>query len=309
MVFIVIGVIIFLLPSLQGLRAPTLTGYTLALLYLMSPMQTIMNMLPSLSRATVALQRVKELGFELDKRASETNCAQLTSPPSWKSLEFKSVTHVYRREGESQDFTVGPLEVTFQAGEVIFIIGGNGSGKTTFVKLLTGLYAPETGQICVDGQPVTEENREQYRQRFSAVFSDFYLFEQLLGEDEAALDSRALAHLKQLKLTDKVKVKDGRLSTIDLSQGQRKRLALLAAYLEDRPIYVFDEWAADQDPYFKSIFYLQLVPELKAKNKTLFIVSHDDKYYDIADRLVKMEDGQITSDMSYSHALVNGNQF
>lgn len=309
MVFIVIGVIIFLLPSLQGIRGPALTGYTLTLLYLMSPMQIIMNMLPNLSRATVALQRIKELGFELEKRVTETNSSYLTAPALWRRLEFKSVTHVYHREGESQDFVVGPLEITFRAGEVVFVTGGNGSGKTTFVKLLTGLYAPEAGQILMDAQPVTAENREHYRQHFSAVFFDFYLFEQLLGLDDAALDSSAQSHLEQLKLAHKVKVKDGRLSTIDLSQGQRKRLALLSAYLEDRPIYVFDEWAADQDPYFKSIFYLQLIPELKARKKTVFVITHDDKYYDIADRLVKMEDGQIMSDVCSSHALVNGSQF
>jgi len=128
------------------------------------------------------------------------------------------------------------------------------------------------------------------------VFADFFLFEALLGLTSPALDRRAQAYLQRLALTDKVRIEQGRLSTLDLSQGQRKRLALLTAYLEDRPVYVFDEWAADQDPFFKNVFYMELLPELKASGKTIFVISHDDRYYHLADRLIKLEDGQVVSD-------------
>ncbi len=186
----------------------------------------------------------------------------------------------------------------------MFIAGGNGSGKTTLAKLLTGLYVPDSGQILWNGHPVTDQNREAYRQSFAAVFSDFYLFPSLLGIADADVDARADRYLEMLHLRHKVQVKDGRLSTLDLSQGQRKRLALLTAYLEDRPIYLFDEWAADQDPFFKEVFYRQLLPELKKRNKTAVVISHDDRYYDAADRIIKLDSGRIVAESVPLEAVV-----
>jgi putative ATP-binding cassette transporter len=142
---------------------------------------------------------------------------------------------------------------------------------------------------------VDDGNREEFRQLFSAVFSDFHLFEKLLGLDGPGLDARARAYLTQLRLEHKLQVRDGELSTSKLSQGQRKRLALLTAYLEDRPFYVFDEWAADQDPSFKEVFYLRMLPELKARGKAVLVISHDDHYYHVADHLIKLDYGQIES--------------
>ncbi|BDI14299.1 hypothetical protein ANSO36C_01010 [Nostoc cf. commune SO-36] len=143
---------------------------------------------------------------------------------------------------------------------------------------------------------ISEENREWYRQHFSVVFSDFYLFEELLGLKNSDLDAQAKKYLKQLQLDHKVKVENGQLSTTSLSQGQRKRLALLTAYLEDRPIYLFDEWAADQDPVFKEIFYTQLLPELRSRGKTVLVISHDDHYFHLANRIIKLDYGQIEYD-------------
>jgi putative ATP-binding cassette transporter len=172
-------------------------------------------------------------------------------------------------------------------------VGGNGSGKYTLAKLITGLYIPEEGEISWDGQIISTQNREWYRQHFSVVFSDFYLFEDILGLENVNLDHQARGYLQQLQLDHKVKVEDGRLSTTALSQGQRKRLALLSAYLEDRPIYLFDEWAADQDPPFKEIFYTKLLPELRDRGKTVVVISHDDRYFYVADRIIKLDYGRI----------------
>jgi len=185
---------------------------------------------------------------------------------------------------------------------LVFLIGGNGSGKTTLVKLLMGLYEPESGEIRVDNKPVTMNERDDYRQQFSAVFFDFYLFERLFGFEAKDVDAESQKYLDLLQLSHKLTIKDGHLSTVDLSQGQRKRVALLNAYLEDRPIYIFDEWAADQDPQFKQIFYYQLVPELKSRGKTVIVISHDDRYYGLADRLIKLESGKIEYDQLVVHA-------
>ncbi|HKQ76799.1 MAG TPA: cyclic peptide export ABC transporter [Blastocatellia bacterium] len=298
LVFVVVGLILFGLPMFKEIAFQTLTGYTITLLYLMMPLQVIMNTAPALGRANVALKKVEDLGLLLAAKGAEGGSTPGTFDPNWQRLELAGVTHAYHREGKKESFTLGPIDMTLRPGELVFLVGGNGSGKTTLAKLLSGLYLPETGEIRLNGRPVTDDNKEYYRQHFSMVFSDFYLFESLLGLDSPKLDDRARDYLAQLQLDHKVEIKDGVLSTTDLSQGQRKRLALLTAYMEDRPIYIFDEWAADQDPLFKEIFYYQLLPELKAKGKAIVVISHDDHYYNVADRIIKLEYGRVEYDES-----------
>jgi putative ATP-binding cassette transporter len=295
--FILIGLLIFALPNLNEISTQTLTGYTITILYMMTPLQVVLGLFPEMGRANIAMNKVEELGLSLAARSVEKPLGGApVKEASWRQLELSGVTHAYYVERENSSFTLGPIDLSLRPGELRFIVGGNGSGKTTLAKLLTGLYTPEAGEIRFDGVPVTNENRESYRQNFSVVFSDFFLFESLLGLETPKLDAQAGDYLKQLQLDHKVQIKDGALSTTELSQGQRKRLALLTAYLEDRPIYLFDEWAADQDPLFKDIFYLQLLPELKARGKTVLVISHDDRYYYLADHITKLNYGKIEYD-------------
>jgi putative ATP-binding cassette transporter len=295
--FIVIGLLIFVLPAWVSVPEHVLTGYALALLFMMTPLQAIMLAAPRLGRANIALRNVEELGLQLSSHPAEPDAPAAAGPRGrWQSLELVDVTHRYRREGQEHSFVVGPISLRFAPGEIVFLTGGNGSGKTTFAKILAGLYPPETGEIRLDARPVTDQSRADYREHFSAVFSDFHLFDRLLGLGGPGLDSRAQEYLERLQLGHKVQVRDGGLSTTELSQGQRKRLALLTSFLEDRPIYLFDEWAADQDPTFKHFFYRDLLQELKSRGKTVFVVSHDDRYYDAGDRLLKFENGRLLSD-------------
>jgi putative pyoverdin transport system ATP-binding/permease protein len=299
LVFVVIGLVIFGLPNLGPVDTHLLTGYVLALLFITTPLQVIMNSVPGLGRASVALNNIKELGLTL--AASSTECdSNFQSEPaeSWRSIEMMGAVHTYKRDGEDGHFVTGPINLAFRPGELIFLTGGNGSGKTTMAKMLTGLYAPEEGEILWNGKPVTDEMRESYREHFSVVFSDFYVFDALLGLDAPELDEKAREYLVQLHLDSKIKISNGSLSTTELSQGQRKRLALLTAYLEDRPIYLFDEWAADQDPMFKEIFYYQILPELKNRGKAVIVISHDDRYYHVGDRIIKLDSGKIVSDQT-----------
>jgi len=289
-------VLLFGLPHLVTVSSPVLSGYILTLTYIMRPMGSILDMLPTLNRASVALEKVESLGLSLASHSEENLNVQYHPQPDWNRLELIKITHDYRGEREESNFTLGPIDLTFSAGELVFLVGGNGSGKSTLAKLIAGLYIPETGEIRFDGKSITDENREWYRQHFSAVFSDFYLFERLLGIGSADLAPQVKDYLVKLQLEHKVQIKDGVLSTTALSQGQRKRLALLTAYLENRPIYLFDEWASDQDPLFKEIFYQQLLPELKHRGKTVFVISHDDRYFYLADRVVKLDYGKLEYD-------------
>jgi len=198
-------------------------------------------------------------------------------------------------QGGGSGFRLGPVDLAFEPGRITFIVGGNGSGKSTLAKLITGLYAPESGFLVLNGEKIDHGNIEWFRQNCSAIFTDFHLFDDYLGFDRAGIDDEVRHYLNQLQIAHKVTVQDGRLSTVALSQGQRKRLALLTALLEDRPIYLFDEWAADQEPRFREVFYKELLPGLKRRGKTVIVITHDDRYFGCADQLVKLDFGQIAA--------------
>jgi putative ATP-binding cassette transporter len=308
LIFILIGLLLFALPLLRPTETATTIGYTLVILYLMPPLEVIMNALPTLGRANVALQKIEAMGLSLAAESVERSTFEASQSHGYERLKLEAVTHSYDNE-DGDGFKLGPVDLRFRPAEVVFLVGGNGSGKTTLAKVLTGLYAPDEGAIFLDGERITNETRDQYRQLFATVFSDFYLFESLLGLKSDALHEEALHYLRRLQLDRKVQVVDGVLSTTDLSHGQRKRLALLTAYLEDRPFYVFDEWAADQDPLFKEIFYLRLLPELKLRGKTVVVISHDDRYFHVADRVLKLNYGKMEPEIvaSFKSAVVVSN--
>ena len=289
--FFAVGLVLFALPRWIGITPETRVAYVLTFTYLLGPMESLVNKLPLLSKASVALSKIEALGLSLgDPQAGAIAPA---TPTDWQTLTLKSVTHTYRTDQGDSEFTLGPVDLAVHPGELIFIIGGNGSGKSTLAKLITGLYQPQSGSIWLDHQPISAANQEWYRQHFAVVFSDFYLFERLLGFDSRADDVQAQTYLQKLQLDHKVSIHHGQFSTTALSQGQRKRLTLLSAYLENRPIYLFDEWAADQDPTFKHIFYTQFLADLKAQGKAIFVISHDDHYFHLADRLIKLDYGQV----------------
>lgn len=293
--FVAIGVLIFFYVYKwhpDG-HSATATGYVLAFMLLMPTIQSITSALPSLGQAAFALDKIDSLQLDIAKQQATTVVLPADNglQNSWEKLTAQKITHSYIKEEDNSVFTLGPADLEIGRGELVFITGGNGSGKTTLIKILCGLYLPEEGEIRLDDTPITDANAEEYRQLFSAVFSDFFLFERLLGL--SGVEDVAREYLQRFKLDGKVSIEQGRFSTIKLSQGQRKRLALLLAYLENRPIYIFDEWAADQDPVFRDIFYHEILIQLRQKHKTVLVVSHDDRYYYLADRIIRLDYGQV----------------
>jgi putative ATP-binding cassette transporter len=294
--YIAMGVVLFgwQVDNASGVK----TGYVLALLYLVGPLQVILTSLPSLTQANVSVEKIERLGISLTLDPGEAGPElPATAKPDWGSLELQGVVLRYPvQDADESQFTLGPIDLALRPGEVVFLAGGNGSGKTTLAKMVVGLYAPDSGRVVFDGAPVTDANRDDYRQHFSIVFSDHFLFDTLLGNDSPELDARARQYLADLHLQHKVRVAGGKLSTIELSQGQRKRLALLMAFLEDSPFFVFDEWAADQDPEFRKVFYYQVLPELRARGKTVLVISHDERYFHVGDRIIQLEYGKLVEE-------------
>lgn len=293
--FVFVGMILFLVQGWLRLSPDLLATSVMAMMYMMRPIMELVNSVPQLQNADIALARIERIDSDLSLFARP---APLDAPDPFVSdgplrLQLHDVRHQYGNEREAHSFMLGPLNLTIGQGEIVFLVGGNGSGKTTLAMLLLGLYEPEHGYVSLNGVPVDADNIGAYRRRFSAIFADFHLFDALLNSDPERSDADANRYLAALEIDHKVRVERGRFTTVNLSTGQRKRLALVSSYLDDREVYLFDEWAADQDPAFKRVFYTKLLPELKARGKTVIAITHDDQYFDCADRVIKLADGHI----------------
>ncbi|MFT3815673.1 MAG: cyclic peptide export ABC transporter [Acidovorax sp.] len=287
--------------AFRTVEPATLSGFVLVLLFLKGPLDQVIGVLPGIGRAKIAFLRIADLSERFANPEPHLHVDRDTPGVRFdRAIELRRVGYAFTAEEGGKGFVLGPIDLTLRPGELVFIVGDNGSGKTTLIKLLLGLYAPQQGEIVLDGEVVTAQTRDDYRQLFTTVFSDFYLFQELEpGQARGmakALPERALPYLERLEIAHKVAVKEGAFSTLDLSTGQRKRLALVHAYLEGRPVFVFDEWAADQDPTFRHLFYTELLPELRGRGHLLVVISHDDRYFHLADRVVRMQGGTIVEE-------------
>lgn len=292
LIYAFIGMVLFMLVGDVPDRTLIMTGYALVFVYMLGPLEALLLNIPRANLAQVSAERIDEITRSMSSSESQTHKVEL---PPLQSIKLENVLHRYYHEQKDEMFTLGPIDLQFHPGEITFLVGGNGSGKTTLAKLLVGLYPPEEGKVILNGVTIDDVNRDYYRQFFSTIFSDFHLFDRLLEDrHENDLDKKGNELLTKLHLQHKVKVQNGAFTTLTLSQGQRKRLALAITYLENRPFLVFDEWAADQDPVFKEIFYHELLPELRAMGKTVLVISHDDRYFHLADHLIRMENGRLT---------------
>ncbi|MEI6745164.1 MAG: cyclic peptide export ABC transporter [Methylococcaceae bacterium] len=289
--FILCAGVIFVLPAISAINVGQVVGITIAILFLFAPLGIVINAFPMFVRANVAVENIYQLEHEIDA-VSKKDMNIETHAPIFETIEFEQVNFHYPQQNGSSIFGVSSLNFNINKGEIVFIVGGNGSGKSTMLKLLTGLYYPSSGNIYVNGKPLDTNDYVHFRELYTIIFTDFHLFDHLYGVDNIDY-SRVDALLKTMALEKKTTFKEDSFSNTDLSTGQKKRLAYIASVLEDKQIFIFDEWAADQDPEFRKYFYEVLLKELKAKGKTVIAVSHDDRYFSVADKVLKMECGRI----------------
>ncbi|WP_103580235.1 cyclic peptide export ABC transporter [Campylobacter concisus] len=279
-----VGLCVFLCVAFDWASLQTALSISLTILFLRGSFMSMVGSIPAALSAKVSLEKIMSLnlnkfkeGFKFDDSLSD----------EWRSIRLKDINFNYTHG----KFSLKDVNLEIKRDEITFIIGKNGSGKSTLINLLCGLMRPSSGEIYLDSTKIDERNLQSYQAKISAIFADFYLFSQTLSHNGFASQSEIDELLALLEIDKKVSVIDNKLSTTQLSTGQRKRLSLLTAILEHRSILILDEWAADQDPLFKRKFYKEILPFLQSKGISIIAVSHDDSYFDVATRIILVKDG------------------
>lgn len=296
--YILLGTVVFVAPQFsESLGGASIAKITAALLYVIGACFALVQSIPILMNANAAADRIQKLEEKLrESVSSETD--EVVTAKSFDTIEMRQIVFSYVDRYSDAAFHIGPIDFSLRSGELLFITGGNGSGKSTFLRVLAGLYHPEAGEILLNGKRVTKATRDEYRELFSAIFYDYHLFRRLYGVPD--VDTRELADLlAQFRLEDKTGLTNGEFRTLDLSGGQRRRLALIVSLLEDRPIMLLDEWTAEQDPEYRRKFYDELLPEMVRAGKTVVVITHDDRYLDefkLPGRRIHMEEGRIVEE-------------
>jgi cyclic peptide transporter len=293
-IYILLGAIVFVAPVLADTQAATIAKATTATLFVVGACFGLVQSIPILTAANVAADNIERLEARLQATATEAAVGPAQPQSRFEEIEMRAVKFSYVEKSSETVFQVGPLDFKLRRGELVFVTGGNGSGKSTFMRILAGLYQPDSGEILFDGVRVTDRTRDTYRSLFAAIFVDYHLFRRLYGiadADPAEIDDL----LALFRLADKTRLVDNEFSAIDLSGGQRRRLALIVSLLEKRPIMLLDEWTAEQDPEFRRKFYDELLPQMMRSGVTIVAITHDDRYLDelkLPARKLRMDEGR-----------------
>ena len=299
--YILLGAVVFVAPNLSSsLGGTSIAKTTTALLFVVGACFGLVQSIPILLNANAAANRIDRLEQALRATLIPRERQAIAAPQRFDRIEMHNIVFRYVDRFSDTVFKIGPIDFTLDSNELVFITGGNGSGKSTFLRVLSGLYPPDSGEVLLDGRPVTNANRDEYRELISGIFFDYHLFKRLYGIPDAdPTDVNRL--LTQFRLADKTALTDGEFRTLDLSGGQRRRLALIVSLLEKRPIMLLDEWTAEQDPEFRRKFYDELLPEMLRAGATIVVITHDDRYLDelrLPARRIRMDEGRIVEQRS-----------
>jgi putative ATP-binding cassette transporter len=294
--YVLLGAVVFVAPNLSDtLGGSSIAKTTTALLFVVGACFGLVQSIPILLNANASAYRIDRLEDALQSTLVDEERRAIVAPKRFERIQMRSIEFRYVDKFSDTVFKIGPIDFTLERGELVFITGGNGSGKSTFLRVFAGLYPPDSGEVFLDGRPVTDANRDEYRGLMSAIFFDYHLFQRLYGISDAE-PGEVDRLLTLFRLADKTSLTAGEFRTLDLSGGQRRRLALIVSLLEKRPIMLLDEWTAEQDPEFRGKFYDELLPEMMRAGATIVVITHDDRYLDelhLPARRIKMDYGRI----------------
>jgi len=294
--YVLLGAVVFVAPNLSDtLGGSSIAKTTTALLFVVGACFGLVQSIPILLNANASAYRIDRLEDALQSTLVDEERRAIVAPKHFERIQMRNIEFRYVDKFSDTVFKIGPIDFTLERGELVFITGGNGSGKSTFLRVFAGLYPPDSGEVFLDGRPVTDANRDEYRGLMSAIFFDYHLFQRLYGISDAE-PGEVDRLLTLFRLADKTSLTAGEFRTLDLSGGQRRRLALIVSLLEKRPIMLLDEWTAEQDPEFRGKFYDELLPEMMRAGATIVVITHDDRYLDelhLPARRIKMDYGRI----------------
>lgn len=292
--YFVVAVILFVLPAIGLLSREDVISYVVIILFISGPINNIINLQQLYTRFFVANTRISNFIKDFEVTEEET-VSKKVALHDFESLNFSDVGFAYPSKDEDSAFSLGPVNLDIKKGETIFIVGGNGSGKSTFINLLTGLYKPTEGEIFINGK--NNGKGENIQDLIAAVFTDNHLFSKNYDNYTLENNKEYTELLKTMEM-DRIILDDKDASIRrKFSKGQSKRMSLIFNLLENKPIMVLDEWAADQDPHFRKYFYEFLLPKFKEEGKTIIAVTHDDAYFHLADRIIKFDYGNIVKEI------------
>lgn len=303
--FITIGCLGFIFVNYSFISTAEVVSVVMILLYITGPISSLLNFLPELEKSKISLRKLNELYLALPNEGVREEHSPIGS---WKRLRLENVSYQYQNTDLGEEaFEVGPINLELERGEVTFIVGGNGSGKSTLAKIITQHYLPTKGHVYYDSVVLDESNITSFRQEVSCIYSDYYLFEQLLCKEANSVETKSKIDkfIKDFGLEGIVRFENGSFSTLRLSDGQRRRLALIISMFEEKSLLLFDEWAADQDPEFKHMFYSEILPMLKEQGKAVIVISHDDRYFDLASKILIMEDGKLVDKQTFESSITS----
>ncbi|MEM9916802.1 MAG: cyclic peptide export ABC transporter [Bacteroidota bacterium] len=297
--FIVLGTVIFVLPMFQTIDYIQQTTFVVVVLYLVGPIGFVVNSFDFMTRFGIAQERLVEFHNDLGNILEENKQHKSLEIGQVEQISFEDITYTYNNERNGRQFTLDPVNLKLKKGETVFVVGENGSGKSTFMMLLSGLFAPHGGAIKVNDKVIRKEDLPQYRNLFSSIFTDAHLFSENYDEFDISKSNHnwqefvAMMQLQEVIKVDNLKM----IADSKLSKGQQKRLLLMYSLMEQKDVILLDEWAAEQDPTFRSIFYNHILKYLKDQGKTIIAITHDDRYFHLADRVITFHDGAIDQDL------------
>lgn len=277
-----------------------LVEYLALVLYVRPSLNKVANFFKQVKSVENALEQVESFDVDIKKSGTIAD-GTVEYQPDLQKVPLISLENVSFEYPVENPFRLENISLEVKQNEILIIKGYNGSGKTTLFNLIVGLYTPNSGAICFQGNSISKDNLKAYRSYFSCHFTDSPLFDNFNYLDLGNRDELN-SIMNDLQLSSKTELDERNVLTkTDLSNGQKGRISLLRLLLENKRIYFFDEWAANQDIYFKEKFYTEIVPGLKAAGKTVILISHDDKFYNIADRIITIKNGKLEN-VSVGHA-------